>query len=176
MTRPASYDRVSQALHWGAAAITIVLLAAGVLMQWIEPGALKLNVYRSHVVFGALAGGLTLARAGWSFRRQRPVELHASGAHRLAVHALHVGLVLVTAALVLTGFGTVVASGLTSWLSGSTDVLPDLFSFPPRLGHRVAAVAFSALLVGHVAGVVVHQVRKGGALERMGVSLGLRKP
>ena len=60
-----------------------------------------------------------------------------------------------------------VLSGLPATLFG-TAPFPELADLPPRLGHRIAAIALSGLLAAHVGAALYHHlVLKDVTLRRM---------
>lgn len=140
-------------------------------MQQMAPDAPRLVAYRAHALLGLVAGALTLIRIGRGFIAVSPSPLPMRPLHALAFRAVHVGMFVAALGLVGSGSAMLLGSSLLDILSGELPptAFPDLFSLAPRIAHRVAAISFVVLLVGHVGGVVRYQLTEGDTLGRMGV-------
>ena len=167
------YGLTAQRYHWISAVLIVAMIPLGFLMQNVESEATKLLLYRGHALIGALILIITIARIVWrrkDINPEPPKELH--GLHLKAFNAIHALLYVLIFVLTLSGVGSVVISGLGDILSGaSTSPIPaDLSEFAPRQAHGIAAKIYIALLVGHIGGVVFHQITKSDVLSRMGIN------
>lgn len=167
------YSRSARVLHWSSAALFLLLLGSGVAMQQMDPGSPRLTGYRVHALMGILAGLLTLVRIGRSFTADSPDKLPMRTLHALAFRAVHVGMLFASLVLVGSGIATLVGGPLLDLVTSdvSPTAFPDLLSQPPRIAHRIAAISFGVLLVGHVGGVLRYQFTEGDTLGRMGVRI-----
>ena len=169
MSKPEIYDRGTQRFHWTSAALILTMIPTGFLMQDAE-GATKLLLYRSHAAVGILLVALTLIRIIWRFRHPTPVPppglepLHVRG-----LEVTHVLMYLLLLVLSVSGLAMLGLSALPEVLRGGSTTYPDLTELGPRKAHGAAAYAYIALLVLHVVGVAVHQIRHGGSFQRIGV-------
>lgn len=168
-----TYSRFTRVLHWTSAAMIVLLLVSGVLMQQMTAGAPRLLGYRAHAIVGALTGLFTLVRIGWGLKATAPDALPMSKGHALAFRAVHVAMLAAALVLVVSGIAMVAGSPVLDLITGDVPptVFPDLFSMPPRIGHRVAAISFVVLLVGHVGGVIRYQLTEGETFARMGIDI-----
>ena len=165
------YGTVAVALHWVSAVSVLVLLAAGFFMPDLE-GAMKTLVYRGHIVLGALVLLLTLARIGWRRFDEKPAPPPGiDGMHKFGFEAVHVLLVVGLLGAATSGVALSVQSGLgESLFFGSGSVPTNLWDYRPRMAHRVFSFAVAALALGHIGGVILHQLTKSDVMSRMGIS------
>lgn len=168
--RPASYDRGSQLFHWLSAVLILGLFPLGFLMQ-DATGTTKLVLYRGHVVVGIVLFLLTLGRIVWRLRHRAPEPLPMSRIHWMGMEGIHLLLYVVLFVLSGSGVALLALSTLPDALAGAGAGFPDLSELPPRQAHGLAARLYIALLLAHVGGVVVYQLREGDTLSRMGLRL-----
>ena len=91
-------------------------------------------------------------------------KLHVRG-----LEATHVLLYAVLLALSVSGVAMLALSDLPQVLSGASGDYPDLAELGPRRAHGAGAFTYIALLIAHIGGVILHQVRHGGSFQRIGV-------
>ena len=92
--------------------------------------------------------------------------------HRWGMVAVHVVLYLALLGLVVSGVITSVQSGLIDVIRGGSDGdIPNISGFMARDAHGALARIYIGLLVAHIGGVIVHQVRHGHVLLRMGIGM-----
>ncbi len=169
----AQYGVIAQRYHWISAVLIIAMIPLGFLMQNAEIEATKLLLYRGHVLIGALILIITIARIVWrrsDIKPEPPMELH--GWHLKVFNAIHVLLYVLIFVLTLSGIGTIALSGMGEILSGasSSPIPTDLGELGPRRAHGIMSRIYIALLVGHIGGVVFHQVTKSDVFGRMGIN------
>lgn len=163
-----AYGTVAVFLHWVSAVLVLAMLPLGFLMQGASVG-MQASLYWAHLVIGVLVFVLTLARVVWKFRDSKP-EPHPelAGLHLWGLKVVHFLLHFALLVLSFSGVVLVVQSGLLEVLQGGGPV-PDLSGAGAREPHGVVARIYIGLLVAHIGGVVLFQVRHGGVLSRMGI-------
>lgn len=166
------YNRPAMALHWLHAGLVITLLIIGWTMVDLPKGPLRTAPYALHKSLGLCALLLIFIRLAW--RRHAPPPM-ASGIlkpweQRLAQtvhHALYGLLLLVPLAGYLSAsftkypmkfFGLVLPS--IGWPDETLNLLFNTL-------HKGAAWALIGLILLHVAGALLHAVRRDGVLSRM---------
>jgi cytochrome b561 len=165
------YGRVAQLLHWLSALLILFLIPMGFLMQTVDEGA-RLLLYRTHVILGVLALGLTLVRLGWHWVDSSPDPPPGlAGRGLLAYKAVHWLLYLALLVLALSGIALNVVSGLGDILFAAVSgpIPPDLSDYLSRTVHGLTARVYIGLLIAHIAGVVSYQATEGDVLKRMGL-------
>ncbi|MBX3129347.1 MAG: hypothetical protein KF718_21695 [Polyangiaceae bacterium] len=92
-------------------------------------------------------------------------DLPADSSGRLRISRLHTlgGATLIGA----TGFVTGARSAWPDYLRGQLAEAPALEALASREAHEVLVFALLGLVLLHVGGVMLQQVRKGGVLRRM---------
>jgi cytochrome b561 len=156
-------------LHWAMAGLIVALLAVGFLMSGADPeSATRLWLSRAHVALGVSTGVALIARVIVR-RRSAPVApLPMSGVRRALQRVVHGGIYAALFAMLASGIATCALGDWSSYVVfGTATSAPDLHAIAPREGHELFAFALMGLIGVHVAGVLLHQVRLGGALRRM---------
>jgi cytochrome b561 len=165
------YGRVAVAIHWTSALVIGGALISGFQVAGLVDPASKTALLRLHVLFGALTLALTLARVGWWFADRRPGPVADMGwLQARAASGTHLLLYAVLFLMAASGIGMMVLSGAGAVLSGAeaTTLLPDFWSYRPRLPHALGARLLVALLVLHVGAAIHHQfIRRDGLMRRM---------
>jgi cytochrome b561 len=169
MTKPDIYDRGTQRFHWLSALLILAMIPIGFIMQDSD-GATKLLLYRLHCGIGLLLLATTVVRIIWRIRQPVPAPPAGMGKlHVRGLEATHVLLYVLLLALTASGVAMLALSDLPQVLGGASSDYPDLPELGPRKAHGAGALAYIALLIAHVGGVVFHQVRHGGSFQRIGV-------
>ncbi|MEQ8604775.1 MAG: cytochrome b [Marivibrio sp.] len=70
--RPARYDPVAQALHWGMAALIIGNFGLALYMEDLPPVPSTIELYNLHKSLGLAALALAAFRLGWRWRHPAP--------------------------------------------------------------------------------------------------------
>ncbi len=162
------WSTASVALHWLAAALIVGLATAGFVMADLPADSRgRLLLSRLHTLGGATLMLLTGARL--VVRRRGPAvrPLPVSELHRQGVGVVHALLYMVTFAIGATGFATGARSAWSAYLRGQLAEAPALAALASREVHEVLVFALLGLLLLHVGGVMLQQVRRGGVLRRM---------
>lgn len=167
--KSSSYSKAARALHWGSAALVVVLLGSGLRAGLAIDPDVKAQALRVHLPVALIVLVLTVTRlVRWSLVESWPVALPdvAPWQARLA-DWVHRGLYFVLLALLVSGIAMSLLSGLPEAVFG-TAPFPELADLPPRIGHRIAAIALGALLAAHVGAALYHHlVLKDATLRRM---------
>lgn len=169
----AQYGRTAQRYHWISALLIIAMIPLGFIMQNVENESVRLILYRSHVVIGAVILLMTIARIVWRRKDINPEPPEGlDGLHLKVFNAVHVLLYALIFVLTLSGIGTIALGGMGDFLSGvpSSQLPTDVSELGPRRAHGITARIYIALLVGHIGGVVFHQVTKSDVFGRMGIN------
>lgn len=165
-TPAATWSRGHAALHWSAALLVVALAALGFVMSDADPaGEARLWMSRAHVGLGWTLVFVTLARLV-SRRRQNVEPIAMAPMHRRAASWIEGATYLFVLLAALSGIGTVVTGGWASYLGGGVPA-PDLEALLAREAHESFVFALLGLALTHAAGVVIHELRVGGALRRM---------
>lgn len=167
MSSPASsWSRRHAALHWLSVVLVVVLAALGFVMSDADPsGAARLWMSRAHVGLGWLLVFVTIGRLV-SRRRENVEPLPLAPTHRRVAVAVEGATYFFVLLACASGVATVVAAGWPAYLGGGVPA-PDLEELAPREAHESFVFALLGLAITHAAGVVIHELRVGGALRRM---------
>jgi cytochrome b561 len=159
------YAKPQVAVHWLAAALIVFMLATGSLVLADLPNtAEKIGSLRIHMILGALAGMLVIARIVMRKRLPAPPALPGEKLAR----AGHMALNLVILLMAASGMALMLQSGALDALFGSA-VLPEDFKvFTPRKIHGLVSRLAMGLIALHVLAALYHQlVARDGLLWRM---------
>lgn len=162
------WSNTSVALHWLAAALIVGLATAGFVMTDLPAdSSVRLLISRMHTLGGATLMLLTVVRL--VVRRRGPAvrPLPVSELHRKGVGAIHALLYAVTFSIGASGFVTGARSAWPDYLRGQLAEAPALEALASRQAHEALVFALLGLVLLHVGGVMLQQVRTGGVLRRM---------
>jgi cytochrome b561 len=166
------YGAVAQALHWSMAALILVQVVAGFVLEELpRKTALRSFAFDAHESVGLALLALVALRLAWRLAGPVPEESGPRWQHYAAriAHALLYALMI---AVPLVGYAMVDAKGYDVAFFGATgpDVLATDETLAQRLDrmHLVLAVALAALVALHVAAAVWHRfVLHDSVLSRM---------
>lgn len=162
------WSTASVALHWLGAVLIMGLATAGFVMTDLAPGSgARLLFARMHTVSGATLMLLTVARLIVRWRSPAVAPLPLSAMHRRGVGAIHVLLYIAVFALGASGVATGAQSAWPDYLRGQLAEAPALEALVSRQAHGALALSLLVLVLLHVGGVMVAEIRKGGVLRRM---------
>lgn len=122
---------------------------------------------RLHTVGGAALMLLTVARLVVRRRGPAVTPLPVSDLHRRGIGVIHALRYGVLFAIGASGFVTGARSAWPDYLQGRLAEAPALEALASREAHEVLVLALIGLVLLHVGGVMVQQLRAGGALRRM---------
>jgi cytochrome b561 len=163
-----SYDRGAQLFHWVSALLIIGMAMGGTVMTRLADSPLKTSMYQGHVAVGLLVLLLTVGRIIWLFVGKRPPPPPMPQWEKLAFVWNHRLLYLIIIALLSTGVGILLLSGIG--LSPAAVDPAAIMDVPPRGGHSLFGKLFMALFIMHLGGVAFYQLKRGDTLSRMGVN------
>ena len=164
-----NYGRVAVGFHWVSALLILMMLPLGFLMQKASE-AEKIQWYRIHILIGILILLITLARIAWKFFNVKPEPAPGlRGIHLLGMKLIHILLYLVLFLLPVSGIVLMVQSGMVDVLRGVTQDLPKFDGMDARQAHGLLSRCFIGLLIAHIGGVILHQIRFGHVFPRMGI-------
>jgi cytochrome b561 len=169
---PDRYGLISRLLHWGKACLLIWQFA--VILTWRIFGPADwvksvTSIGPGHGTVGLLTILLVVIRVIWALinRGRRPVRASGwSGRAAAFVHFSFYGLMFIIPALALVrAYGN--GRGFMPWIP-ATGVRVEWMVAPANLLHGVLSWCLSALIAGHIAMALFHQLAlKDGTLARM---------
>jgi cytochrome b561 len=162
------WSGASAALHWVGAFFIVGLATVGFVMTDLPADSpRRLLLSRMHTLGGAALMLLTVTRL--VVRRRGPAvqPLPLSDLHRRGVGAIHALIYAVTFGIGASGFATGAQSAWPDYLKGVVAAAPKLGALASRELHEALVFALGGLVLLHVGGVMLQQVRKGGVLRRM---------
>lgn len=153
------YSPTTRALHWGSAALIVVLVGSGLRAGLSDDPAVKVQALQVHLPVAVLVLLLTVARLVRLLRwAAKPAPLASVPAWQAGLaHWVHRLLYAALLVLLASGIAMSVLSGLPDALFGAAP-MPELSNLPPRLGHRIAAIALGLLLAGHIGAALYHHI------------------
>jgi cytochrome b561 len=166
-SNPDQYGTVAVLIHWMSAGLILVLIVSGFRAAGTVDSAAKAAILRVHVPIAVAVLALTVVRIVWwrgVDRKPGPAPGSPRWQDRTAraVHVLFYIVILGTAA---SGIGMLALSGAAPMIfGGESALLPDFWSYPPRLPHAVGARLLMALLVLHAGAAVYHHFVRGDEL------------
>ena len=162
------WSTTSVTLHWFGAVFIVGLATAGFVMTDLAADSSgRLLLSRMHTLGGATLMLLTVARLVSRRRGPAVSPLPVSALHRRGIGVIHVLLYAVTFAIGASGVVTGARSAWPDYLRGDLVEAPALAALASREAHEVLVFALLGLVLLHVGGVMVLQVRTGGVLRRM---------
>lgn len=164
----ARWSTRSVVLHWVSAGIVVAMASAGFVMSDLPADSgLRLLLSRSHTVFGVTLMALTVARLVARRRGTRPEPLPLGPLHRRFVGAVHGLIYVLVFGLGASGVVTALRTAWPSYVRGESALAPDLEHVASREVHEALVFGLLSLVALHVAGVLMQELRRGGALRRM---------
>jgi cytochrome b561 len=170
----AQYTGTAKALHWVIAALILGLLGLGFYMQDLPLSPRKLQLYSWHKWAGVTVFALALLRLAWRAGHRPPaLPVHMSRLERLAAHAGHGLLYLLSLAVPLSGWLMSSAKGVQTVWFGVLP-LPDLLKKDEALGdllqtaHLGLNLLLLALVLVHIGAALKHHlIDRDEVLSRM---------
>ena len=162
------WSKTIMVLHWLSAAFVVTLVSVGFLMVDLPADApLRRVMGRAHALGGITLGVLTIVRLLRRFFGTNPAPIPLAPLHRKGASFIHGLLYFSLFAMVASGLATALGSDWHSFVSGDVPTAPDLEASLPRQVHGALALIVLLLVAAHVGGVLMHELRRGGALRRM---------
>jgi cytochrome b561 len=164
------YSKETIAIHWISLLLILALIPIGFIMADTEIGEKKILLYRVHIILGIIVFILTLFRVWFFFKNQRPPKLETgSNFHNKLVIWIEYSFYWILILLSTSGISTVILGGLGEAIkSGDYNLLPKTLDVPPLVAHGFLAQILIALLLLHIAGVIMHYIKtKENTLNRI---------
>lgn len=165
------YDRGAMALHWLHAVLVLGLIAWGLYMVDLPKGAERSFAIGLHKSFGALALVLVLLRLWWRMRHPAPPDPRLGDMERKLAAAGHHLLYLLLLATPLAGY---LSSSFTQYPMKVFGLVIPKAGWPDEAinaffngAHKLFAWSLLALIVVHLAAVVMHAIKGKAVLGRM---------
>lgn len=152
-------------VHWLAAALVIFLLVTGTFVLSELPNTPeKVGNFRIHMVLGALAAALAIARVLLRRRNPQPPAVVAERWARLG----HMGLNFLVLLLAVSGVVLALQSGVLAAVLGTAPLPASLEDWTLRKVHGLLSRLLMVLVVVHVLAALYHQwIVKDDLLLRM---------
>ena len=164
---PKKYPKSLILIHW----LTVILLAVvfyiGTTLEDFEFNEQNMNRYRVHAILGVSIAILTIIRI---FIRRRnldnlpPKITYYSSFHRNFVIIVHYLLYIFLIFAPLVGFVMVYQTGALSYDLGGTFPTGAEFDENLEILHKITVFSLLALVVIHVAGVILYKIKTGDNL------------
>jgi cytochrome b561 len=162
-----TYGRTRQWLHWVGALLILAMIPTGLLMARTLDDGLRLTLYQAHLVIGWTVVALSIWRLALRIRTRVPAPADLAPWNRALLHGVHWAIAVFPLLLAVSGVGTMLQNDLVPLLQAGQAPPATLDVLTARTGHQIGSYLFTALLIVHVAGIVRHQARFGGALAPM---------
>jgi cytochrome b561 len=168
---PERYGATVIAMHWLMALAIIVLIATGFRAAHTVDPIAKAAILRVHLPIAIAVLVLTVLRIGWWWgvdRKPGPVAGSPQWQERTA-QAVHLLFYVVILGMIASGIGMMALSGAAPTIFGGEGaLLPDFWTYPPRVPHGIGARLLLALLALHAGAALYHQfIRRDHLLRRM---------
>jgi cytochrome b561 len=164
------YHPLSIGLHWLMAAIVIVLIAVGFVMDDLPQGGAKYAAFNTHKLFGVVVLALVALRLFWRATHPPPADALPAWQRALAQAAhgmLYAAMIAMpVTGLLFTNFGKGIRIfGLSiAPIGGANETLKELF----EEAHEAIGIALAALAAAHVVAALWHHFgRRDATLLRM---------
>lgn len=162
------WSKASQNLHHLSVLMIAGLVAVGVTMTDLDPAdPLRRYAGLAHSLGGVSLALITLWRLVLRARRPAPEALPLPALHRRGMEAVHGLIYAATLVVALSGKGMALTSEWPAYLRGALPAAPDLGALFLRQVHEHAVHVLIALIVIHVLGVAINELRHGRTLRRM---------
>ncbi|HZP92926.1 MAG TPA: cytochrome b [Burkholderiales bacterium] len=167
------YTRVAIALHWLIAAVIFCTFLLGLYMADLPVSPWKLRLYSYHKWIGVTIFALVIARIAWRLTHAAPALPTMPAWQRIAAHASHALLYLLTLAVPITGWLFSSAAGFQTVYLGVLPI-PDLIAKNKaaadalKAAHWYLNLTMLTLVAVHVAAALKHHfVDRDDVLARM---------
>ena len=165
MPQKAKYSKRTVYIHWSSALLIFALIVTGINMENTAHSPEKFTSYKLHFIMGIVVFLLTVIRIVALIRDVRPPSLYKKRSiHNKFIQFIHYGFYIVIAWMCISGILSLFLEGIyPALLSGNFVDLPEINKdgfHPIMLSHHIMAKLVFLLLIFHVAGILVHLVRK----------------
>jgi cytochrome b561 len=167
------YSAPARALHWLMAIAIIAGIVIGLLLDDLADGPLKDNLYDIHKSLGVTVLLLAVLRLAWRGIAGAPPEPPLAPHERLISRVVHVLLYVMMFAVPIGGLVAHSVYGAAIPFFWLFEIPPLPFAKNEHLAeqlftvHKFAAFAFGGLILLHIAGAVMHAIKRDGIMQRM---------
>lgn len=168
------YSATAKTLHWLMAVAILSALPIGIMLDKVPEGAFQNTLYDIHRSLGSVILLLAVIRLSYRLIHGAPEADPTLAPHeRVLSHFVHVALYVMMIAVPIGGWAATSAYGAPIYVFW-------LFELPPILGkdeklaetlfglHKAGALTMGALILLHLAGVVMHAfIKRDGVVARM---------
>lgn len=174
------WGTIARLLHWGIAALILLLMIVGMIMGEMENSPEKFMVYTYHKSFGLLALALVICRIVWRLADPRPpLPATTPKAQVLLAELVHWALYGLMIAVPFSGYAAHSLRGFPLNLFGVDGLaVPSLITAAPEAAqelahdagevHETLAFLLIAVVLLHAAAAIAHHVvKKDPILARM---------
>lgn len=163
------YSKRTALMHWVIFVLIIIAFYLGHEVAESQDTANKLAMYPAHFLIGDLILLLTLVRIWFRKKDGAPADANTNPMLNKVAALTHLGLNLTVLATAISGFITVVTSGLiAAFKANDPDLVPDFHHVPAKEFHELFIGILVLLAVFHIAAALYHQfVVKDNLLRRI---------
>jgi len=163
------YSKRSALMHWLIFVLIVIAFYLGHEVSESKDAAGKLAMYPVHFLIGDLILILTLVRIWFRKKDGAPADANANPLLNKVAALTHLGLNLTVLATAISGFITVVTSGLiAAFKANDPALIPDFNHVPAKEFHELFISILVLLAVFHIAAALYHQfVVKDKLLRRI---------
>jgi cytochrome b561 len=163
------YSKRSAFMHWIIFVLVIIAFYLGHEVAESEDAAAKLSMYPAHFLIGDLVLLLTLVRIYFRKKDGAPADANANPLLNKVAALTHLLTNLTVIAVAVSGFITVVTSGLLdAFKANNPALIPDFHKVDAKEFHELFIGIMLLLVVFHVAAALYHQfIVKDNLLRRI---------
>lgn len=160
-----SYSNRTVWIHWVSTILIFGLIYTGINMEHGDHNLTKFNLYKWHFSLGIAVFILTILRTVALLKDKRPEALYPKKSwHQGIIKLVHYGFYVVILWMCVSGLCSLFLEGIMpSIISGSFSDLPEINKdgfHPIMLSHHIVAKLVFLLLIFHIAGFLIHLIRK----------------
>lgn len=165
MTERSNYSHRTVWIHWVSAILIFGIIYTGINMEHAAHDLKKFSLYKIHFALGFSVFLLTIWRVIALLRDERPKPLYPEKSlHQRFIWLVHYGFYVIILWMCISGISSLFLEGIMpSLISGDFSDLPEISRdgfHPIMLSHHIVAKLVFLLLLFHVAGFVIHLIRK----------------
>ena len=163
------YSKRSAIMNWAIFVLIIIAFYFGHELDESKDGAAKLSMYPIHFIIGDLVLLLTLVRIYFRKKDGAPADANANPLLNKVAALTHLLTNLTVIAVAVSGFITVVTSGLLeAFKANNPALIPDFHKVDAKEFHELFIGIMLLLVAFHIAAALYHQfVVKDNLLRRI---------
>ncbi len=168
------YSKKTRTVHWILASLIFITFPLGIFMGRSEMSALKLSLYKVHIIIGTLIFIFAAYRLYLKFtEKDRPGEPeHLANYSRQIQKVTFPILYYFPLLLMVSGLTIIFTTGLFPVLTGSGDDIPaGIVDLTVGRSHLIGGLVLVLTAVTHFIGSTLYQLSKGELYARMGLNI-----